>query len=439
MAFIDGSALTVALPALRADLGTDLVSIQWVINAYVLALASLTLIGGALADVYGRARVLAVGCVLFGVASATCALASSVGWLIAGRAFQGIAAAIVTPASLALIGATYARHERNKAIGVWAAASALTTAGGPVLGGWLVDAFGWQTIFWINPPLALAAVGMLLGFAPGDLREPRRFDIIGAGILAITLAALAWALSQVGYSEAQPVTGAPSASGFAIALAAGIGCVGLAAYVFWERTSDHPMTPPRLARVRVFVGLNLATLLIYAGLSIMFFLIPFDLIERRALPATDAGLAFLPFTLGVGLLSRFFGGLADKIGARLMLVIGPVGAAFAYAWMALSQEASLMFGVIGPMALLGLSFAILVAPLTASVMSSVQDRDQGLASGINNAASRIAQLAGVALASGVGAVKFGYELGLVAAVICSVGGAYIVLISVPRNAVRSNS
>ena len=166
MAFIDGSALTVALPALRADLGADLVSIQWVINAYVLALASLTLIGGALADVYGRARVLAVGCVLFGVASAACALAPSVGWLIAARAVQGIAAAIVTPASLALIGATYPRDERNKAIGVWAAASALTTAGGPVLGGWLVDTFGWQTIFWINLPLALVAVGMLLGFAP---------------------------------------------------------------------------------------------------------------------------------------------------------------------------------------------------------------------------------------------------------------------------------
>jgi MFS family permease len=191
--------------------------------------------------------------------------------------------------------------------------------------------------------------------------------------------------------------------------------------------------------MRVLVGLNLATLLIYAGLSIVLFLIPFDLIERRALPATDAGLAFLPFTLGVGLLSRVFGGLANKIGARLMLVTGPVGAAFAYAWMALSQEASLLFGVIGPMALLGLSFAILVAPLTASVMSSVADRDQGLASGINNAASRIAQLTGVALASGVGAVKFGYELGLVAAVICSLGGAYIVSKSVPMNAASSHS
>jgi len=279
---------------------------------------------------------------------------------------------------------------------------------------------------------------MLLGFAPGDLLEPRRFDMIGAGILAITLAALAWALSQAGRSEVEPVAGAPAASGLAIALAAGIGFVGLAAYVFWERTSDHPMTPPRLLRMRVFVGLNLATLLIYAGLSIMFFLIPFNLIERRALPATDAGLAFLPFTLGVGLLSRFFGGLADKIGARLMLVIGPVGAAFVYAWMAFSQEASLMFGVIGPMALLGLSFAILVAPLTASVMSSVQDRDQGLASGINNAASRIAQLAGVALAAGVGSAPFGYEIGLAIAAICSLGGGVVVATTVPSTVTNTS-
>jgi predicted MFS family arabinose efflux permease len=199
------------------------------------------------------------------------------------------------------------------------------------------------------------------------------------------------------------------------------------------------MTPPRLSRLPVFVGLNLATLLIYAGLSIVFFLMPFDLIDRRGLAATDAGLTFLPFTLGVGLLSQVFGGLADRVGARPMLIAGPVGAAFAYAWMALSQEASLLFGVLGPMALLGLSFAILVAPLTASVMSSVDERDEGLASGINNAASRIAQLAGVALASGVGAVELGYELGLAAAALCSVGGAWIVLKSVPTHAARSRS
>lgn len=430
MAFIDGSALTVALPALRAAFGADLAAVQWVLNAYVLALASLTLVGGALADVYGKARMLALGCVLFGAASVACALAPSAAWLIAARAVQGVAAAIVTPASLALIGATYPREERSRAIGVWAAASALTTAGGPVLGGWLTDSFGWPMVFWINPPIALASVAMLLAFAPEDRRERRRFDIVGAAILAVALGVLAWALSQFGGSEAQAAN-MRAASGFAIALAVAFGCAALAAYAVWERTTDHPMTPPRLLDDRVFVGLNVATLLVYTGLSIMFFLLPFDLIDRRALPATEVGLAFLPFTLGVGLLSRVFGALADKVGARPMLVVGPLGAALAYVWLALGQGQSLLVGVLGPMALLGLSFAVLIAPLTASVMSSVDDADEGLASGINNAASRIAQLVGVALAAGIGAAASGYKVGLAIAAAASIAGAVAAAATMP--------
>ena len=431
MAFIDGSALTVALPALRAAFGADLMSVQWVLNAYVLALASLTLIGGALADVYGKARVLAIGCVLFGLASVACALAPSAAWLIAARTVQGVAAAIVTPASLALIGAVYPRDERNRAIGVWAAASALTTAGGPVLGGWLTDTFGWPMVFWINPPIAAVAVAMLLVFAPEDRREPRRFDVLGATILVVALAALAWALSQLGGGEAQATSTARPTSGFAIALAIAFGVAALAAYAVWERTTDHPMTPPRLLKDRVFAGLNVATLLVYAGLSIMFFLLPFDLIERRSLPATEVGLAFLPFTLGVGLLSRAFGALADKIGARPMLIAGPVGAALAYVWMALGQGYSLLFGVLAPMALLGLSFAVLIAPLTASVLSSVDDADEGLASGINNTASRIAQLVGVALAAGIGSAALGYQVAFAAAAATSIAGALAVAVMMP--------
>jgi EmrB/QacA subfamily drug resistance transporter len=438
MAFIDGSALTVALPRLRADFGADLASVQWVLNGYVLALASLTLVGGALADVHGKARMLSVGCMLFGLASAACALAPTAAWLIAARVVQGIAAAILTPASLALIGATYPRDERNRAIGVWAAASALTTAGGPVLGGWLTETFGWPSVFWINPPLALVAVGALLAFAPEDRREPRRFDVVGAAILATALGVLAYALSQIGPSEAQGATVRPPLSAMTIAGVAGLGIVGLGLYVIWERKSEQPMTPPRLAKNRAFFGLNLATLLIYGGLSIMFFLLPFDLVDRRGLLSTDAGLAFLPFTLGVGLLSRVFGGLADKIGARTMLVIGPAGAALAYVWMALSQEASLMLGVIGPMALLGISFAVLVAPLTASVMSSVDQADEGLASGINNAASRIAQLAGVAAAAGVASFASGYEIGLGLAAAISLAGVVVVAATVPPAAVEES-
>lgn len=424
MAFIDGSALTVALPRLRADFGTDLASIQWIINGYVLALASLTLIGGALADVYGKARMLALGCILFGAASAACALAPSPTWLIAARVVQGIAAAIVTPASLALIGATYPRTERSQAIGVWAAASALTTAGGPILGGWLTETFGWSSVFWINPPIALFTVGILVVFAPADRREPRQFDIVGATTLAAALGTLTWVLSQIRPGDAQTASGIPAQSSTTLIVVAGLGIMGLTAYAFWERRSKHPMTPPRLVKSRAFLGLNIATLMIYAGLSIMFFLLPFDLVDRRGLSSTDAGLAFLPFSLGVGFLSKIFGRLADRVGARTMLVAGPAGAALAYVWMAFSKDASLMVGVIGPMTLLGLSFAILVAPLTASVMSSIDEADEGLASGINNAASRIAQLVGVALAAGVASISSGYEVGLAVAAVASIGGSF---------------
>ena len=439
MAFIDGSALTVALPQMRDDFDTDLTSVQWVLNGYVLALASMTLIGGALADLYGKARMLAIGCLLFGVASVACALSPSAGWLIAARVAQGIAAALLTPASLALIGATYPREERNRAIGVWAAASALTTVGGPVLGGWLTETFGWQSVFWINPPFALVAIGILLAVAPENQHEPRQFDLIGAVLLAASLGGLAWALSQIGSGESRAATAAVSSNpGTTIAIAAALSIVGVGVYAWWERVSEHPMTPPRLAANRAFVGLNLATLMVYAGLSIMFFVLPFDLVDRRGLSATDAGLAFLPFTLSVGLLSRFFGSIADAIGARVMLIAGSVGAALAYVWMGAGQQSALPFGVIAPMAMLGISFAVLVAPLTASIMSSVDESDEGLASGINNAASRIAQLAGVALASGIAALGSGYQIGFTVAAAVSIAGALIVAVTLPRTMAKSN-
>jgi EmrB/QacA subfamily drug resistance transporter len=423
MAFIDGSALTVALPRLRASFGADLASVQWVLNGYVLALAALTLIGGALADVYGKARMLAIGCLGFGLASVACGLAPSIGWLIALRLVQGISAAILTPSSLALIGATYPKEERNSAIGVWAAASALTTAGGPVLGGWLAQSFGWPWVFAINPPLAVIAVALVWRYAPADRREVRRFDPLGAAILAAALAALAWALSEIGPRGA--------ASDAAIAGGGVLGLVALGGYAAWERVSAEPMTPPRLAANRIFVGLNVSTLLIYGGLAIMFFVLSFDLIDRRGLTPTAAGLAFLPFTLGVGLLSRPFGALADTFGARMMLIAGPLGAALAFALFALGKSASLTLGVLVPMTLLGLSFALLVTPLTASVLSSVTDDDEGLASGVNNAVSRLAQLAGIALSAGLAAYSVGYQAGLAAAGLLALAGAGVNAATLP--------
>jgi EmrB/QacA subfamily drug resistance transporter len=431
MALIDASALSIALPKLRANFDADLASVQWVLNGYVLALAALTLIGGALADHYGKARVLAVGCVGFGVLSIACAVSPSIDWLIVFRIIQGASAAIVTPASLALIGATYPKEERSRAIGVWAAASALTTAVGPVLGGWLTESFGWQWIFAINPPLALVAVVLLIIYAPADEHAVRYFDFVGAAILSVALGALAWALSQMGPDK----VGAANVA--AIALVAALGVAALAGYAFWEQASTHPMTPPRLMRNRPFVALNVATLLIYAGLSIMFFLLSFDLIDRRKLTPVDAGLTFLPFTLALGLLSQPFGALADKIGARTMLIAGPLGTAAALLLLALGKEASLLLGVIAPMALLGVSFAVVVAPLTASVMSSVSDTDEGLASGVNNAVSRVAQLAGIALSAGIASYASGYTVGLIAAAAFTAAGALSIAVMLPSAGLKS--
>jgi EmrB/QacA subfamily drug resistance transporter len=424
MGFVDGSVLTVALPRLRADLGADLASVQWILNGYVLVLASLTLIGGALADAYGKARILALGCALFGVSSIACALAPGAGWLIVARVVQGVGAALLTPASLALVGAIYPRERRNAAIGIWAAASAIATAGGPILGGWLVDSAGWQAIFWINPPLAVVAIALLAAFAPADRGEARRFDFPGAAILAAALLVIAWALSTIGPRDATDASRS-SASPALVLAAIAVAAAGFVAYALWERTIDYAMTPRRLAANRLFISLNAATVVIYAGLSIMFFLLPFELVDRRGLTATEAGLTFLPFTLGVGLLSKPFGGLADRVGARALLIVGPAGAAVAFGWMAVGQNGSLLFGVIAPMALLGVSFAILIAPLTASVLSSVAHSDEGVASGTNNAASRIAQLAGVAAAAGIASYSGGYRLGLVIAAVCSLAGAAI--------------
>jgi predicted MFS family arabinose efflux permease len=273
----------------------------------------------------------------------------------------------------------------------------------------------------------LVALGLLWAFAPKDRLEPRRFDIVGAAIIAAALGALAWALSQIGRGESRSA----SMSDAAVVLVAGLGVAGLAVYALWERRSRHPMTPPRLAENRFFVGLNVATLLVYAGLAIMFFLVPFDLVDRRGLPPIEAGLVLLPFTLGVGLLSQLFGGLADTMGPRAMLIAGPAGAALAYVWMALGHDAALASGVIAPMALLGISFAVLVAPLTASVMSSVMEADEGLAAGINNATSRVAQLAGVAVGAGVGSLMSGYQLGLMLAAAVSIAGAVTVARAAP--------
>ncbi len=426
MAFIDGSALTVALPALRDDFSASIAAVQWIVNAYVLALAAFVLIGGAMADVYGKARILMIGCAGFGAASAWCALSASPEMLITARFFQGLAAALVAPASLALIGAVYPKTDRNRAIGVWASASALTTAAGPLLGGWLTESFGWQAIFWLNPPLAVAAMVILVAARPKDYPTPRPFDVVGASILFVALGLAAWGLSAAGPGEAGGhVVGVNIGAPAVAAVLAGAALI--AGYAAWERRTVHPMTPPRLFRNQAFVGLNLATLFIYAALSVIFFLLPFELIDRRGLTPTEAGAAFLPFTLCVGFLSSPVGGLADRIGARRMLAAGCLLAAAGYALFALLRDADFYLGVILPMSVLGLAFAATVGPLTAAVLSSVEASDEGLASGVSNAASRIAQLVGVALAAGLAGFAGGFVIAFSAAAVASLAGAAFML------------
>ena len=404
MAFIDASALTVALPRLRAAVGADLASVQWVLNGYVLALASLTLIGGALADTYGKARMLAIGCLLFGAASVGCAAAPSVAWLIAARVVQGIAAALVTPASLALIGAIYPKEERNRAIGVWAAASALTTAGGPGpgrladrdvrLAGGILD----------QPAAGGSSRSVSCGLTrpwTGSRRAGSTWSV--RSIVAAALGALAWALSQIGRGEA----GTAASSGRTPTIVArGRAWLRrpcpLRALGALDRPSDDAAAAgaePRLpgAQRRDPAGLCRGLRSCFSCCRSIW---STGADCHRPLPDSHS----CPSRSASDCLSRLFGSLADTIGARAMLIAGPLGAALAYAWMALGQDASLLLGVIGPMTLLGISFAVLVAPLTASVMSSVQPADEGLASGINNAASRVAQLAGVAVAAGVGSL-----------------------------------
>lgn len=429
MAFIDGTVLTVALPALRRDFAADYALLQWVMNGYTLAVAALTMIGGALSDRYGHARILSLGCLLFSLASAACALAPDIGWLIAARVTQGIAAAMVAPSSLALIGSAFPHSERSAAIGVWAAASAIAAGGAPVLGGWLTEVLGWRFIFWINPPIGLFAIALLY-FAPKDRMEKRRFDLAGAFLLALSLAAIAYALGQIGPGEkGMEAPRAPASVIIAVAIA-GLALLGV--YAWWQKTTEHPLTPPRLLKNEPFVGLNLATLGIYGALAVGFFLLPFEMIDRRNLSATDVGLVFVPFTLAIGLLSRAFGKLADRYGARMPLIVGPLGCAASFLWLAAGQGMPTWLGIFAPVCLTGLSMAVLVAPLTSAVMSSVKDADEGLASGVNNAAARIASLLGVALAAGLASFASSYAFGMITAAALAASGALAAALTLKR-------
>jgi EmrB/QacA subfamily drug resistance transporter len=386
MAFLDGSTVNVALPALQASLGATVVDVQWVVNAYTLFLASLLLTGGALGDRFGRRAVFMIGTALFIAASVACGLAGTVDRLIAARAVQGVGGALLVPGSLALVNAAYPRDQRGRAIGLWAGFSAITSAAGPVLGGWLIDVASWRWIFFVNVPLALAVLAIAAWRVPAarDGRRGGRLDLTGSALVTAGLAGLVFALLE------------SSSRGFDdpwVLAAGGAGAALLAAFVAFERHARDPMLPPSLFRSRTFVGVNVMTLLVYATLSGLLFFLPMALIQVRGYSATQAGASTLPFVLLLFAASRWSGGLRDRVGARRPLVLGPLIVAGAFALFAATRTAGGYWaGVFPAVTLLGVGMALVVAPLTTTVMASVPDALAGTASGANNAVSRVAGL-----------------------------------------------
>jgi EmrB/QacA subfamily drug resistance transporter len=390
MAFIDGSVVNVALPALEKSLQANVTLIQWVINSYTLSLAALILIGGAAGDMFGRRRVFVIGIVIFAAASLWCGLAPDVTQLIIARAIQGVGAALLIPTSLAIIGASFDEAERGGAIGTWAGFSAIAGAIAPLLGGWIVDHFSWRWIFLINPIFALPTIWIALRHLP-ESRDPTagpHLDWLGALIVLAGLGCLAGGL------VAWPDLGwrSPFVGGFLVA-----GLLLLIVFVWQEARSPAPLVPLDLFRSRTFSGINLLTLLLYAALGGAFFVLPFSLIQVSGYSATLAGAVFLPFTIVMGLLSRWSGALADQFGARLPLTIGPAIAAIGYGLLAASPGDSYWTAFVLPITVLGFGMAISVAPLTTAVMSAVPERRSGVASGINNAVARVAGLLAVAI------------------------------------------
>lgn len=390
LTFVDGSALGVALPAIQRELGAGPAAAQWVSNAYLLTLGALVLVGGAAGDRFGRRRVFMIGVTAFALASIGCGLAPSAEWLIAGRAVQGLGAALLTPGALALIGAVFADNERGKAFGTWAGAGALFGMVGPLIGGWLADAADWRFIFWINVPLAILTLLVTWRAVPESRDDQARgLDWPGALLAMGGLGAATWAL-----------TAAPDLGWRDPFILAGlvVGVLLLAAFVGVEARRSHPMMPLDLFRSKVFSGVNLLTLLLYFALSGAMFFLPFDLIRVQGFSATQAGAAMLPFAAIMGLFSGLAGRLADRFGARVSLGVGPVlaGAGLALlAWPA--PGAGYVDGPLAGVTVLAVGMTLAVGPLTAAVMGAVDAGRTGVASGVNNAVARIAGLLAVAI------------------------------------------
>lgn len=425
MAFLDSTVVNVALPAIDHDLGAGLSGLQWTVDAYLLALGALLLLGGSLGDLYGRRRAFVWGLGGFALSSALCGAAPSTAILVVARALQGATAALLVPGSLALISATFHPGDRGRAIGAWSGLSGITTALGPFIGGWLIEAVSWRAVFVINLPLAVVAITVALRYVPEsrDETSPRRPDLAGAGLVALALGGIIYALIE------GPAAGWTTPS---IVAAGALGVVGSIAFVRVEARRANPMLPLGVFRARQFSGANASTFAVYFALSGAMFLVVIQLQRVLGYSAVEAGGALVPITVLLLIMSPRAGQVAGRIGPRLPMTIGPIVAAGGVALMARIQPGAGYFSTVLPaVVVFGIGLGITVAPLTTAVLAALEARRAGIAPGVNNAVARVAGLVAVAVLPLLGGIQgedaAGFEAGfpraiLIAAAMCAVGG-----------------